>query len=756
MRGVLAAFLVVSAAASPPRGSLASPPRGTSPRIKHIVVLMEENRSFDHLFGWYKNKQPGGRAVDGLTGAESNPLNGSDASSPRVRVDDASPYIGRCDPAHGTGATAAKVFGAAATAGGTILSNLSGADATMSGFVAWEARHNAAKAKAEDYCGVMSGFAEARLPVASALADSYVLMDRFFCSHPGPTWPNRLFALTGTSAGSTETGVWHRDHPGALFPQKTFFEQLAERGLPWRNYYRDTPWELFLRGVATAPASLRPLEQFFADAAAGALPAFAWINPRSGIDVATGEGSDDQHPDHDVALGEKLIKDVYEALRAGPAWNETLLIVTYDEHGGFFDHVPPPGGPGAGVPPPGDGESSYPDGGYGFDRLGVRVPTLLVSPWVARGGLVGAPPPAQKPSPTSEYDLTSIMASARKLLSEGRGEDEGEGGGEGEGGAALPLLPWPALTDRDAWSATFEHALLDAPRADADCPRTLPAAPPPAQISSSSSSSSSGGGGGEEEEEPVVAVAREAALPLNHLQHDILAMVSRHSERSPRGRPAPRHPRTQGEVGAFLAAQLPGVLGAAAGGGAGAAAAAAAAAAARADGGWALRVAPSAGTKWAASGWAVNGSSTAVPDGGLATLVARFGRGEEEAEATLLCLSAAPRAVANGSLSVQPCLAAAAAATHVPGDAAAAVAAAAAQQWLLRADATLSPGVDASLCVAAVEDAATGVPSRVRLQPCDGRVEQHWAFHGTAPGNPGGGMLYYGDDLNTLGVVAVV
>ena len=739
---VLPALVITSAVASPSRGSLA----GTQqPRIKHIVVLMEENRSFDHLFGWYKNKQPGGRAVDGLTGAESNPLNGSDASSPRVRVDDASPYIGRCDPAHGTGATAAKVFGSAATAGGTILSNLSGADATMSGFVAWEvARHNAAKAKAEDYCGVMSGFAEARLPVVSALADSYVLMDRFFCSHPGPTWPNRLFALTGTSAGSTETGVWYRDHPGALFPQKTFFEQLAERGLPWRNYYRDTPWELFLRGVAAAaPDSLRPLEQFFADAAAGALPAFAWINPRSGIDVATGEGSDDQHPDHDVALGEKLIKDVYEALRAGPAWNDTLLIVTYDEHGGFFDHVPPPGGPGAGVPPPGDGESSYPDGGFGFDRLGVRVPTILISPWVAKGGLVGAPPPAQKPTATSEYDLTSIMASARKLLSEGRG-GVGDGEGGGEGGAALPLLPWPALTDRDAWAATFEHALLDAPRADADCPRTLPAPPPPAQSSSSSSSSSGGGGGGGSgEEEPVAAVAREAALPLNHLQHDILAMVSRHAERSPRGRPAPRHPRTQGEVGAFLAAQLPAVLGSGGGGGGGG----------QQGQGWVLRMQPTkgSGVAWAAKGWALNGTANATAaTAGLATLVSL---GDYAAPQTL-CLSAAPRAVAGGSLSVQPCCCR----RLAPGDGRGCDSAALlAQQWQLRADATLSPGADGALCVTAHEDAATGAPNRVSMEPCDGRVEQHWAFHGVAPGDPGGGSLSYGtESLNLLGVVAVV
>ena len=168
------------------------------------------------------------------------------------------------------------------------------------------------------------------------------------------------------------------------------------------------------------------------------------------MNVSTGEGSNDQHPDHDVALGEALIKDVYEAVRASPQWNETLFIITYDEHGGFYDHVVPPNAPNPGGA--GAGGPSYPDAGYNFTQLGVRIPTVLVSPWIERGTVVSEPPPAQRPTNDSQYNLTSIMATARKLL-------------------GMPTTP---LTKRDAWAGTFEHVLSRrAPRGDADCPAHL-------------------------------------------------------------------------------------------------------------------------------------------------------------------------------------------------------------------------------------------------------------------------------------------
>lgn len=411
---------------------------------------MEENRSFDHFFGFARKQLK----VDGLTGTEFNLINRSDPARGKVTVAPGARYVNPCDPNHGTSATAAKVAGG-----------------TMAGFVGFEqaAGHGT---KALNWCDVMESFEPDAIPIITGLAENFSVMDKMFCSHAGPTWPNRMFALSATSAGSTSTGTFYEGIPGRLFPQRTFFDQLSEHGLSWKNYYNDTPWELFLSTLAHSPENIAPLTELYTDAAAGTLPAYSWVNPRAGMNVSTGHGSNDQHPDHDVALGEALIKDIYEALRSGPGWNDTLFIITYDEHGGFYDHVSPPRAPAPGDRRP---EQSYPDKGVDFTQLGVRIPTLLISPWIPAGTVLSAPPIPQKPAADSQYDLTSIMATARKLLG---------------------MDPAP-LTDRDRWAATFEHVLsLDAPRID--CPVHLPAAPT-----------------------PTLTTADEAALPLNDLQRDI-------------------------------------------------------------------------------------------------------------------------------------------------------------------------------------------------------------------------------------------
>jgi phospholipase C len=421
-------------------------------KINAVVVLMLENRPFDHIFGWATDSLK----VNGLTGKEFNLVDLKNASSEKVFVNSKCPAINDCDPAHGTTATTFKMFGSMDDSG----------EATNGGFVAYES-----KSRDLNYCDVMSGFPPEKLPVINSLAAEFAVMDRFFAAHPGPTWPNRMFMLSGTSAGDTETSVWYHNIRGKLFPQKTIFDQLEVNGLTWRNYYNDTPWELFMEKIAHSPHNLKSTEEFFVDAAAGKLPSFSWINPSSGIDVATGQGSNDQHPNHDINVGEAYIKDIYEALRASPQWNELLFVITYDEHGGFYDHVVPPS---ENIPPPNDGEPSYPLLGFKFDRLGVRVPTLLISPWIPKGTVISEAPESHKPASNSEFDLTSIIASTRRLLG----------------------MPQTALTERDAWSATFDYAvdLLDAPRAD--CPMHLPDAIPPVP-------------------------AAEHALPLNDLQKDI-------------------------------------------------------------------------------------------------------------------------------------------------------------------------------------------------------------------------------------------
>ena len=162
-------------------------------RIKHVIVLMEENRSFDHFFG-FAAKLLG---VDGVKGDEFNLKNLNDPSQGKVTINSESPYCGLCDPDHGTPPTTSKVYG---------LGNASAGDpATMDGFIAFEE----AKGHAHlDWCGVMSMFPPERIPVITTLAQEFAIMDRFFAAHPGPTWPNRMYALSATSESSTSTGTW--------------------------------------------------------------------------------------------------------------------------------------------------------------------------------------------------------------------------------------------------------------------------------------------------------------------------------------------------------------------------------------------------------------------------------------------------------------------------------------------------------------------------------------------------------------------
>jgi phospholipase C len=270
-----------------------------------IVYVMVENRSFDVIFGARKG-------VNGLLGKTfSNSVNNSELGAAQITF---SFDINTCDPDHNVGPTTEKIFGVRHALG----RNLS--DASMGGFVETEAMLNGAAAAGLKYCQVMSGFAPGMLPVSEFLADNFALFDEYFSSVPGPTFPNRFFALTGTSAGNTATGPWYQDTVGLLFPQRTIFEQLANAGRSVAFYYQGTPWELQLRGVLHNPEMLHPYEQFLSDAASGSLPDFSFINPRAGIEPDAKLGCNDYHPQHDAALGEAFLKDIYDAVRNGPDW----------------------------------------------------------------------------------------------------------------------------------------------------------------------------------------------------------------------------------------------------------------------------------------------------------------------------------------------------------------------------------------------------------------------------------------------------
>ncbi len=264
---------------------------------------------------------------------------------------------------------------------------------------------------------VMDYFPLGFLPALHKLGHDFTICDRWFSSLPGPTWPNRFFALSGTASGRVDMpgdGTYHLDVPG-YFHQKqpTIFDRLNEKGIHWKTYFHDIPqsWVLRRPRLPHNVARYFYFDEFFDDARGEAddFPKFCYIEPDF-----LGFQQNDDHPPHDVMKGEKLVADVYNALRGNAElWHSTLLVIFFDEHGGFYDHVYPP----AAVPPDPPQQQKNrllsemlvrlnpwhkPEETYSFDQLGLRVPAILVSPWVARGvAKIGGQSPV--------FDHTSLL-----------------------------------------------------------------------------------------------------------------------------------------------------------------------------------------------------------------------------------------------------------------------------------------------------------------------------------------------------------
>ncbi|KAK3408459.1 hypothetical protein EUGRSUZ_J00692 [Eucalyptus grandis] len=396
--------------------------------IKTVVVLVMENRSFDHMLGWMKRLNP---AIDGVDGSESNPLSTSDPKSTRFHFDDRSHYVDP-DPGHSFQAIREQIFG----------SNDTSADPPpMQGFAQQAYSMDPSMNMSRS---VMSGFHPDMVAVYKALVSEFAVFDRWFASVPSSTQPNRLYVHSGTSGGATS------NIPALLalgYPQRTIFENLDDAGLSFRIYYQNIPATLFyrnLRKLKYVPKFRSYSASFAADARQGNLPNYAVIEQRY-MDTKEEPATDD-HPSHDVYQGQMFVKEVYETLRASPQWNQTLLLITYDEHGGFFDHVPTPV---RGVPSP-DGIVGPEPFNFTFNRLGVRVPTIAASPWIEKGTVVHGP--NGSPFPTSEYEHSSIPATVKKLFN----------------------LSAPFLTKRDAWAGTFEGIVQTRTEPRTDCPEKLP------------------------------------------------------------------------------------------------------------------------------------------------------------------------------------------------------------------------------------------------------------------------------------------
>jgi V8-like Glu-specific endopeptidase len=329
---------------------------GNLSKVDHIVVVMMENRSFDHMLGYLK--LIGGRSdVDGLTGKELNTFKGQ-----QFRPFHLTSTVFDQDPCHERDCVQQQIR-----------------NDTMQGFVA----SYAAKLKpGKSNPGDVMGFYDANdVPVFDALAREFVVCDRWYAAHPGPTFPNRFYTMTGR-LGLDQFGQPVFSNPDlvtyAPSQTKTIFDHLTDRKVTWKYYEHGYCFlRLFHRWVAD-DQFIRPGKEFFADAAAGKLPAVTFIDP----DFIEVPPANDDHAPADVRDGQRLIGRIVNALMKGKGWDRTLLLITYDEHGGFYDHV---------VPPRAVNVS-------GEDRYGVRVPTLVVSPLVERG----------KVSHTI-YDHTSIL-----------------------------------------------------------------------------------------------------------------------------------------------------------------------------------------------------------------------------------------------------------------------------------------------------------------------------------------------------------
>jgi phospholipase C len=354
-------------------------------KVDHIVILMLENRSFDHMLG-YLSLEAGRKDIDGLRGSEKNTYQGRDYGIHHL---DRTAWTGELeDPCHGPDCIDLQ-----------LKDSNSGFVASYAEYLAEYQAQNGPAANADP--GLVMGYYNAEdLPVYDHLAREFCVCDRWFSSVPGATWPNRLYALTGRAAGDRE------DANPPLYNLPSFIRFLDQRSVDW-GFYSFDPATLRLVDAQYRLSHHRHFSyvdrrklssrerfagdvfgeesSFLDDAAAGTLPAVCWIDPHFKDTRVFGPDSNDDHPPSDVLAGQALVLDIYHALRSSPLWKKSLLIVTYDEHGGIFDHVSPP---------------PAPDDDPEFRRYGVRVPALIVSPWIEAASVAPREP---------VFDHTSII-----------------------------------------------------------------------------------------------------------------------------------------------------------------------------------------------------------------------------------------------------------------------------------------------------------------------------------------------------------
>jgi phospholipase C len=379
-----------------PLGGVFATSGDSSSPIKHVFVLMLENRSFDHMLGFSgitgtdaTTGQP--TTIDGLKGTESNSFEGRTHTVATGAAD-----VMSTGPGHEFGDVLEQLCGPNARypSGGAYPA------IDNSGFVSSYAK----RVGSESAGDVMKCFSASQLPVLNALAREFVVCDRWFSSMPGPTEPNRMFAHAAT-CGDFDDSPTRDEIIGAIaspgggfeFRHGTVFRLLEKAGVKYRIYADDhTPVAAELDGISVV-FDIREFEDFAKDLQNPSFDA-GYVHIEPSYDVLDHfEDGNSQHPNGSVAAGERFIKATYEAIRSSPVWNNSLLIITWDEHGGFYDHVPP-----------GRAERTGERGrthGFTFDQLGPRVPAVIVSPLI-RGNLIEHKP----------FDHTAIPATLSRVF----------------------------------------------------------------------------------------------------------------------------------------------------------------------------------------------------------------------------------------------------------------------------------------------------------------------------------------------------
>lgn len=303
-------------------------PTPESSGVDHIVAVTMENRSFDHLFGWMPNAD-GMQA--GLTYLDHNgvvhptySLSGNYTGCPGT------------DPDH-------TYEGARITYDG----------GKMDGFLLDTVN--------DELC--IGYYGANDIPFYAALARNYTTCDRYFASILGPTVPNRLFIHAAQTDRLADTG--------GITTLPTIWDRLAAANVSRAYYYNNLP---FLTSWGTKYQDImKPWSQFQSDAADGSLPSVAFVDPLFTV-LDDGSGNDD-HPHADIRKGETFLHDVFQAVSTGPGWSSTVLIINFDEWGGFFEHVPPPRAQAA--------NNVDTDIINGKTLLGMRIPAVIASPWTA-------------------------------------------------------------------------------------------------------------------------------------------------------------------------------------------------------------------------------------------------------------------------------------------------------------------------------------------------------------------------------------